>query len=446
VKALAVATLVALSLGSVTYADDLDDLMGDFEETSIDTSVEDTVVEEDSWFAFSGDYTFSTAYNYDSAATVEGLSRLRNTLNLNFDMELSKNWKSKIEMKFLADPVYQMRDITGYTESLEVEDQYENLFKEAYVQGSMGKFDMKLGRQITVWGKSDNIRITDIINPLDNREAGMVDIKDLRLPVTTSKFSYFAGDLAFNLSVIHEARREREATVGSEFFPTSMFPVNFPGVPAITDVESNLENTQYAASIDGTFSGWDLSLYAANVLNQKWHLENNFTLRTYSMITMGGFALNIASGAWIFKTEAALLGDLKYNTTTDEKSRLDTLIGVEYAGVKDITISVEVANRHIFDYETQMFNAADFVRKNEMQTALRTTYVFDHDNASFTYLISMFGYEFQDGGFQRAWLDYDVSDTVQVSGGFIDYMGGEKPYFDAISTNDRIFFDIKYSF
>ena len=423
-------------------ADDLDDLMGDFEqEEDINTTIVDVVQEKESWITLSGDYTFSTAYNYDKAATIEGLSRLRNTLNLTLDMEFSKNWKSKVEMKALGDPVYELRDISGFTETLEEEQE----FKEAYIQGTMGNFDLKIGRQITVWGKSDNIRITDVINPLDNREIGMVDIENLRLPVNTSKLSYFAGDYAFKVAVIHEARIQKEAAVGSEFFPSSIFPPAFV-IPSVIDPESDKDSAQYTTSIDGTFSGWDISFYAAKVLDQRWHLENSNTIRTYTPITMSGFALNIASGSWIFKTESALLDDLRYNTTTQEKRRLDSLVGIEYSGVKDVTTSLEVANRHIFDYEAQMLSAPDYVRKNEMQTALRSSYTFDHDNATLTYLATVTGYEFQDGGFQRFWLDYDYSDTIKLTTGFIDYFGGEKPYLEAISVNDRLFFDFKYSF
>ncbi len=305
--------------------------------------------------------------------------------------------------------------------------------------------DLKIGRQITVWGKSDNIRITDVINPLDNREPGMVDIEDLRLPLNTAKLSFFVGKWGLNLMAIHEARLPKEADVGSEFFPTSMFPAGFT-VPSRVDPDSGGANTQYALSLDGIFSGWDLSFYAAKVFNQQWYLQNLSSLREFSMMKMGGFALNIASGSWLFKTEGAYLDDLRYSLISDTKSRLDLLFGVEYSGISDVTTSLEIANRHIFDYETAMFNAPNYVREDEMQTAFRTSYSFDHDNATLTYLVSMFGQKFQDGGFQRLWIEYDLSDTVQLSSGFMDYIGGEKPYFDAISYNDRFFFDFKYSF
>lgn len=429
-------------LFNTLFAEDLDELLGGFdEEIEVEVTMTKDKKEEKSWLEFSGDYTFSTAYNYKDKAQIEGLSRLRSTLNLIFDIELSKRWKSKIEWKTLYDPIFSMREIEVYTQSLRTETE----LKEAYLQGSFKSFDIKVGRQITVWGKSDTIRITDVINPLDNREIGMVDIENLRLPVMTSKLSYFFGNWAFNVLAIYEARIQKEAEVGSEFFPSSMFPAGFSLPPAFNP-ESNKENIQYASSLDGSFSGWDLSFYSAKVLDQRWHLENNNSIRRYTPIKMNGMAINSVVGSWLFKTEVAFLEGLRYNTTRDDKKRLDILLGLDYSGITDLTISLELANRHIYDYEIQMFEAADFLREDEFQTALRSSYSFNHDTVSVNYLVSAFGKKFQDGGFQRFWLNDKFNDSVALTVGFIDYRGGAKPYFNAIATNDRLFFDFKYSF
>ena len=38
---------------------------------------------------------------------------------------------------------------------------------DAYVEGSItDSLDMKLGRQVVIWGRSDTLRVTDILNPL----------------------------------------------------------------------------------------------------------------------------------------------------------------------------------------------------------------------------------------------------------------------------------------
>ena len=148
----------------------------------------------------------------------------------------------------------------------------------------------------------------------------------------------------------------------------------------------------------------------------------------------------------LFKTELAALDGLQYSTTQDEKSRIDFLMGTEYMGFKDSSISLEIANRHLNDYETQMINPADFVNKNELQTALRATRSFNHDTIDVTWLVSLFGSHGSDGGFQRLWANYDISDGLMATVGVVDYVGGDKPMMEALSDNDRVFAEVQYSF
>jgi len=192
-----------------------------------------------------------------------------------------------------------------------------------------------------------------------------------------------------------------------------------------------------------------LSFYAADVLDQKWHIDPDTMTRKVSKVQMLGSAINIASGSWLLKSEVALLDGVKYNSTRDAKSRLDALIGFDYMGIKDTVFSVEVANRHIFDYEAQMSKPIlrpDYVDEDEMQTALRVTRSFYNDSLNATALLSIFGSHWQNGGFARVWLEYEVADAIGLNAGIVEYIDGDKPLMKAIKDNDRIFADITYSF
>jgi hypothetical protein len=61
------------------------------------------------------------------------------------------------------------------------------------------------------------------------------------------------------------------------------------------------------------------------------------------------------------------------------------------------------------------------------------------------YLISLFGKGLDEGGFQRAWVKYDIADGIYANIGVVDYMGGSTR-FDAVSNNDMAFMDVSYSF
>ena len=438
------------------------DGFGDDEITTVEEVVPE-VKEKEAMFSLSGDLAFKTSYGYKEhevkayqadaqGIDYSGFNQAQTSLYLQLDGKLSDNWKMRVGVDTYYDAIYNLHPSNNYNDDTLDAYKTQLMINDAYIQGRLTKtIDLKVGRQIVVWGKSDSIRVTDIINPLDNRLPGLTDIEDLRLSVGMAKVDYYIGQWNFSAMAIGENRIMLEAAPRSEFFPVdNVFPLGAPDpfIELVTP-DSSWDNMQYAFAANGVFSGWDLSFYAADVLDQKWHINPSSAKREVSKIKMLGTAINIATGSWLLKSEIAYLDGVKYNSTTDEKSRLDALIGFDYMGIKDTVLSLEVANRHIFDYETQMnelTNRPDYVDQNELQTAVRATRSFENDSINATALVSMFGSSWEYGGFARLWVEYDVMDAVVANFGIVDYIDGDKPFMKAISDNDRVFADITYSF
>jgi hypothetical protein len=61
-------------------------------------------------------------------------------------------------------------------------------------------------------------------------------------------------------------------------------------------------------------------------------------------------------------------------------------------------------------------------------------------------VLSVFGTHGQDGGSARVSLDYALDDQTSVSGGIIDYIGGDNLTINAYENNDRIFAKMSYLF
>ena len=94
------------------------------------------------------------------------------------------------------DFAYEIQGRDKFTQEVLDENENELEFDEVWLLGSItDRLDLKAGRQIVVWGKSDNIRVTDVLNPLDLREPGLTDLENLRLPVTMTKLDYFMWGL-----------------------------------------------------------------------------------------------------------------------------------------------------------------------------------------------------------------------------------------------------------
>ncbi len=440
--------------------DEISDDLDGFGDEALHLNNEDTYAKaEQNIFSLSGDLAFKTSAGYlkheVDGIEYSGVNQAQTSLYLQLDGKLSENWKLRISGDMFYDAIYDIYSDNEYRD--DILDAYKTQIRldDTYIQGRLTrKIDLKVGRQIVVWGKSDSIRITDVINPLDNRLPGMTDIEDLRLSVGMAKLDYYLGMWNFSAMVIGESRIMLEAPPRSEFFPVDEI---FPSAPdpfiELVTPQSSWKNMQLAFAANGVFSGWDLSFYAADVLDQKWHINPQTVKREVSKIQMLGSAVNIAMGSWLLKSEIALLDGVKYNSTNDAKSRFDALVGVDYVGITDTVLSLELANRHIFDYEQQMSQLLDkpgfipdYVDENELQTAIRLTRSFSHDSINVSALLSMFGGTWEYGGFARVWLEYDLADAFSVNIGIVDYIDGDKPFTKANKDNDRVFADITYSF
>jgi len=426
----------------------LDAVLGGFEEQSATGAEAGTITLAEPPWQLGGALTFGAAWNYahDAPAPGEtdyrGLSRLRGKLNLEFDAELPRNWRAHVAGYGYYDAAYALNGRDEYTDAVLDDYESEGELGEAWLRGRLNRrTDLKLGRQIVVWGKSDNIRITDILNPLDNREPGMVDIEELRLPLTMARLDYYIGDWGLTAMAIPEIRFNKNPPFGSEFFPGT------GPLPAEQVPDDGGGNTEYALAANGIFSGWDLSLYWAQHFDDSPHLtiSGGTPQLAHSRLTMVGAATNIALGNWLLKGEAAHFSGLRYAALPGESlRRTDTLLGVEYAGFSDTTLSLEIANRHLHAYDAAL--AAEGLLEDEWQSALRYQGEFLHARLHLLVLITAFGEELSDGGFGRYSVAYDLADALTLTGGIVSYEGGEKVPFNRIGDNDRLFVDLKYSF
>jgi hypothetical protein len=426
----------------------LDDVLGGFEDGNSGADDSNEVVVDTKPWELGGAFILGAAWNYahdapeSNETDFRGLSRLRAKLNLEFDADLGGNWESHLSGYGWQDAAYAINGRNDYTDEVLEEYESEAELSEAWLQGRLNsRTDLKLGRQIVVWGKSDNIRVTDVLNPLDNREPGMVDIEDLRLPLATGRLDYYVGDWGVSAMAIPEIRFNKNPPYGSDFYP---YPAQQPDEAVPGD---GGDSTEYALAANGIFSGWDLSLYWAQLYNDTPHLvtTSGGPELQHNRLTMLGFATNVAIENWLLKAEAARFSGFEYDALPGETfSRIDSLLGVEYSGFSETTLTLEVANRHLPDYDKAL--QPEGVEEDEWQSALRYQGDFMHDRLHLLALLSAFGRNLNEGGFGRYSLQYDLADALSLTGGIVDYSSGDKVPFNAIGDNDRLFLDLKYSF
>jgi hypothetical protein len=161
---------------------------------------------------------------------------------------------------------------------------------------------------------------------------------------------------------------------------------------------------------------------------------------------MVGGAFNIATGNWLFKTEAAYLDGIRFFNSGKDFSRIDALVGMEYSGFKDMTVSFEIADEHILNHDDQVEEAPDFTEQDRWVSALRLTKTYLNETLNLTFLAQTWGLTGDDGAFQRFTAEYDLTDAIELTGGVVFYQSGDLPRFREVGENDRLYLEVKYNF
>jgi len=442
ISILSLITIFTLSL----QGDESDLLLDGFDDTPIESTDTNSTTEDNNITenvesnsildGFTGKITQQIAYSLDTAEPHQDISSFKTSLFLDYEHKFDNGFRFKTNAKAYYDAIYDIRGKEKYSsqELDELKDEVE-LF-DAYLEGSLTEqLDFKIGRQVLIWGRSDTIRVTDILNPLDNRRPAMVDIEDLRLPVAMAKLDYFIGDWRVTPIAILEQRFSKNPPFGSPFSPA----------PAPMPEDEDYSDITYALSIGGEFSGWDINFYGARVYNDIGVVNPTLNIE-HKKINMYGTALNILSGSWLFKSELAYFDGLEYFSTKDESfSRADILIGFEYKGIADTLISYDFAIRHINDWDSKLLNEFNPIEEDTYQNAFRISSDFLNATLTGNYLISLYGKSLDEGGFQRLWFKYQIADGINANIGVVDYIGGSR-LFDGVKDNDMVYADISYSF
>ena len=414
----------------------------------------------DDWNSFSGYTGISLSYSFVkeppedySNSDWSGLTKTRPFFSLTLDTKLGRNWKSRISAKAFYDFYFSLKERDTFSNDVLNELEKEAEIREFYLEGTLfGSLDIRLGSQILVWGTADSLRVIDVLNPTDNREYGMTDIEDVRIPLPMTRIDYYFGSYKLQTVAVHQIKFNKSAPPGSDYNPTKT---------KIKEVvpESTAENTEYGLSLYGTFSGWDASIHWAQYFDDEAHLmitDMNFVPGVglvptfeyrHNRLTMSGIALSITSGNYIWKAEAANFWGREFNNIKDKKfTTTEILLGTEYSGWSDTSLSIESGVKHLNEFDQILEVEPDYQLEDRIATTVNFMQDYYNQTLHLQFLGTMIGEWGDDGGLNRASLEYDVMDAFSIKGGVMIYQSGDSLYFQSLNDNDRIFFEARYSF
>lgn len=146
-------------------------------------------------------------------------------------------------------------DFGGLTIELDLIHSFEKapdvdlLLKEAYFDWYLDKYDLKIGHQKIIWGRSNGAFVTDIVTPVDLREFLTISAEDIRFGLTSfTAIRYFGSNsLQFVWSPFFQP--DLLPSVDSRWFPAQQISNVFSSVPVNNvreDDPYSLEDVQLA--------------------------------------------------------------------------------------------------------------------------------------------------------------------------------------------------------
>lgn len=391
--------------------------------------------------------TFIIILNINGSLLAEGLEidgylenyysvRLKNDHNF-----IGERSQLNLNLRHLSDNIYIFASIKGINNQV-VEEKDIVIIHEAYLEYSQPLWDLKIGRQIYSWGRADGLKITDILNPCDYSEYITRDFDEIRVAVDSVKYHYMFPGSDLELVWIPTFVENIIPKQGNPWYVD-----NFEGltINQAEEIENNLGNSELAARWSLYLQGLDFSVSTAYLWDDEtaYHKEEDGSFTPeYHRLKYYGLDLAKPLGNFVIRSESAYFQGKYFSADNGEgvleRDYIHSLAGLDWYPGNNWTISAQLANQYIIDYEGT-------INEEESQNiaSLRLSKNLFRETLE---LENMLYYEQgNEDGFNRFSIDYALSDSFHLLAG-IDYFYGDKGEFSYYDGNDSIWIKTRYNF
>ncbi|PCI45442.1 MAG: hypothetical protein COB41_01685 [Proteobacteria bacterium] len=406
------------------------------------------------------EWTMHGSLKNESAYFISGEKRwdkIQNKLELKPEAVLANGWEFRSRALLWYDAAMDIQGTRSpdLTHSIKQHYRTTTQLKEAYLLYSADSFDLRLGQQQIIWGKTDALRLLDIINPLDLREFILDDFFDSRIGLVAARLNYYPDtdtEQEIELIIIPDAKPSQTAPTGSRWALNTPTPPAGFTVQTLNNEQPNwsVKNTEYGAAWRGNIEGWDLS---ANYFYGWKDSSNAFRKITPGIITVQfkhlrmhtvGGSFSNAFGAWVVRGELATnlqegvnAQGTTFTDTVQRKTTVNAALAAEWTG-HNWTVSPQFFIRHIKNWNAKLLEP-----QNSGFWMLGISTDFMHEKLKPEILLLA---DWAAGGWlARPKVSYDWSDDVTASIG-ADIFGGSHGLLGQFNQNDRVSFEVAYSF
>jgi len=396
-------------------------------------------------------------------------------------------------------------DVKGYLQhNIGKNDDWDPLLREAWAYLSYGGWEVKLGRQLVTWGRSDGVYMLDFIHPFNYRNFTTFREEDTKIPLWMVNLNYwFTPDKSLQLLFIPRytpafAQATHDTTgvpwfedygrqwhKGNAFTPNitkfvfdyfaffdDMFKsFGLPGYPVMIDEPgTSLSNSEFGLKWMDNYKGLTYSLNYFYT----WTDFLSFRPNTGNWLTSTGVKaapdrLSIFGGSfdynfdralglenWILRGEVAYFKNnpfYDYDVYIKERDYIGWLFGFDKYFFVDYWVVLQFTGTYILNadhskgaYSDLGTNNTGMGMRNEVETAFTFFMMKDYlpgDTLHTTWFLL-----FDDDGdwWFRPQVKYDVTPDFIASIGFNFFWGNHDDGLGQFSQRDNMFVELKYGF
>jgi hypothetical protein len=370
-----------------------------------------------------------------------GLTMARALWVPELQIDSPSTWRARLGARSFYDGTFRIKDRDRYTRATLNQYEWESELREATLSGSLTQnLDVTLGRQIVSWGYSDFLRAIDVLNPLDQRDPGMTDLGDIRLPVTMTRWDYYAAPFRLQFVTVHEFESNRLAPFGAELYPA---PVN---VPQHNEPDYWDQSAAWGTQLQYEFAMGITSLYAANIHDPLPRIAFDPTAAAtyeHDRVTVLGWGIQIAWTDWLFKSEFAWSDGYHYSLNQREYARTDWILGFDYLGWNDTSITVEYQGQRRHSFNSAFAGFPEFGQQAPHQGVIAFRRAFPSNDLTFS---SLLYFSDERGAFQRWSIEKGLPHDLTLEVGYISFQDGDHTFAKQLENADKLFLKLHGTF
>ncbi|TKG97002.1 hypothetical protein EYV94_00825 [Puteibacter caeruleilacunae] len=355
--------------------------------------------------------------------------------------------------------------------------------REAFLQYTANNWDIKIGRQIIIWGVTDAMRITDQISPMDYTEFLARDYDDIRVPVNAARIKLVKRKYTWEFVLVPVP----------EFFiipvssdnPWSAF---YNATQKIvldeqTKPKTTLKNTELGCRFSFFLSGIDFSFSALHswnkmpIFKQQYSPERDtiFLSPLHKRMEMFGCDFSAPISEFVIRGEmASFINELQEDRS--RKNSVHYLLGADWYPGNDWTATIQYSHKHInglslnkrststkikglqaaaipgiladnVNYSNGDLDDSTSAPKNIHSNSKLMTFGITKKLIRSLLLLSTFTYyDLNNHGlFNRNYADYSISDQIHLIAGY-DWFEASEGMFATYKHNSEYWIKAKFCF